>query len=137
MREKLINFETAKLAKEKGFDWPCLCYRQKSAVIGDETILEVMEGEEYYDWNSYSQVPFYSMPNQSLLQKWLRDTHKIDVNLRLNGFGHGFMYSINSIRDCKNLVEVTTLYTNGAVRVVPYEEALEKGLQEGLTLINI
>tara|TARA_R110002012_G_C11328222_1_gene576686 strand:- start:196 stop:495 length:300 start_codon:yes stop_codon:yes gene_type:complete len=99
MKEQLISFETAKLAKEKGFNWPCLCYRQKSAVIGDETILEVMEGEKYYDWNSYPQVPFYSMPTQSLLQKWLREVYNVHIQIYEEALEKGLFEALKLINN--------------------------------------
>ena len=70
-------------------------------------------------------------PTQSLLQKWFRDAHNIDIDItRCNAQNHndgvGYQYEcitpvIESISDFK-------IYGN-------YEEALEKGLQEALGLL--
>lgn len=69
MEEQIITFKTARLAREKGFfqkDYPC---------FGDDgnihTVAYFKTAKD--DMNSYFQS------TQSLLQKWLRETHKIEV----------------------------------------------------------
>lgn len=72
-----VNFEIAKLLKEKGYNIPTIAYRQKSAVKGDETILPLsIPNHEFYwtpvDWNNYSeQVPYYSMPTIAEVVMWI------------------------------------------------------------------
>jgi len=75
--DKLIDFDTAKHLKEMGFDEPTKYYRQKSAVIGDETILPLTEGEEPCDWNNYGKdVPYYSIPTEEQVREWIIKTSK-------------------------------------------------------------
>lgn len=65
MENQLISFETAKLAKEKGFREFC-CY----AYTNDG---KYMYGNEIgFYWKSYT-----ISPTQSLLQRWLREKHNI------------------------------------------------------------
>ena len=130
MKEKLVEFKTAKLARKKGFNWKCLFYRQKSAVIGDNTILEVSQGKSFFDWNSYNMegVPFYSMPTQSLLQKWLREVHGIFVNPcpHYNFKTYGVEVYSNK--------ELTSIGAD--LKFKAFEEAFEEGLYEALKLIK-
>jgi len=114
MQEELIQFETAKLAKEKGFDvqYPNGRYFNGRLITG-ENIMGI------------------AAPTQSLLQKWLRDEHKIDIGVNI---------------DINNLYEVSVLYKDdcnyyGDMQMddqgfKTYEEGLELGLQEALKLIK-
>ena len=58
------TFETAVLAKKKGFNWSC-SYEPFLANWNDTP-----------STNSYDRV---SLPTQSLLQKWLREKHQIHI----------------------------------------------------------
>ena len=58
-------------------------------------------------------------PTQSLLQKWLRETHNIFISINVN-----YCYKIYNNDE---LYEESFYYNN-------YEEALEQGLQEALKL---
>ena len=78
----LVNIELARLLKEKGFNSPTCSYRQKSAVIGDETILPLVTRKGAFDWNNYpSGVPFYSIPTIEQVVMWLHEKHGIYVEL--------------------------------------------------------
>ncbi len=94
MIEELISFETAKLAKEKGFNEQC------------------------------------SAPTQSLLQKWLREVHNIHVNV---SYGLTFTFKINGDLKGNDYVDYSNIEEYWSRT---YEEALEKGLIEGLKLIE-
>jgi hypothetical protein len=89
MKEQLILFGTAKLAKEKRFDCKVGNFFKLTTIshplIEDTCLLQNI--------NSLSDVPLFSRPTQSLLQKWLREVHNIDV-------------SVNPINDC-------TVYKDG------------------------
>lgn len=111
MKEQLVSFKTAILAKKKGFTWK-------------SQINYIDEG------NGWEEL---LKPTQSLLQKWLRDEHKIFVSPEpyiefndniLTGFYIGDIYRIEG----HILLELDDNFKT-------YEEALEKGLQEALLLI--
>lgn len=73
MEEQLISFETAKLAKEKGFN-----IQQEKGYYnhGSKVLLLWFESE-----NHNNQKDFLAFaPTQSLLQKWLYEKHQIWVN---------------------------------------------------------
>lgn len=114
MKEQLIAFETAKLAKNKGFD--------------------SIEGwSRMYNQDGEFKSPYketYPAPTQSLLQKWLREKHNILVESTHFTASH-FTYKIYK-KD--NIITILFL---GTVKDIfdNYEHALEKGLQEALKLI--
>lgn len=115
MREQLISFETAKLAKEKGFDELC-CYSFETENNFYETVKP---------WKNSEDSTEYAVCTQSLLQKWLREEHKINITITYAGKyiikikkGYGGIYELfNEIFDT-------------------YEEALEAGLKKALELIK-
>jgi hypothetical protein len=80
MKEDLIQYKTAVLAREVGFDWKTTkCYQ----LLDDGSIIKEEEGWDYEiitkinrqptDWNNTTLHD--SAPSQSLLAKWLREEH--------------------------------------------------------------
>lgn len=90
MKEELVIFETAKLAKEKGFEL---------------------------------------LPTQSILQKWLREEH----NLEVNAYGVRYTGDIKAIYYTYAINGANRLHT---YRYNTYEEALEAGLFDALESIK-
>jgi hypothetical protein len=130
MKEQLITFQTAKLAKEKGFDEIVDKIYMTNHTV--EVLFENINTLKHSDGNN----PFVSAPTQSLLQKWLRDIHNIQINIEnYHSIKEEKPYSVyveymnNGHWTYKDFDEINDYNT--------YEEALEKGLQEGLKLINI
>jgi len=116
MTEELISFETAKLAKEKGFDWEC----RMTAVEDTEHIY----GTGNDNHNQYRNN--VSIPTQSLLQKWLREEHNIQVYA---------WYDEDAAYQCLFEKMNMDIYDK-FFHFQTYEEALERGLQEALKLIK-
>jgi hypothetical protein len=121
MKEQLIEFETAKLAKEKGFEDP------NNLAYYNET------GEyKVAPWGAIEEKE-YSAPTQSLLQKWLRDVHNLHIAI----------YPITShwemdVRDCdmtKSVHSSPKLDIQNK-HFETYEQALEAGLLGALKLID-
>ena len=108
MQEDLISFETAKLAKEKGFDISTHSYyfednkfkensiKGTNGYYGDEYEFNLSEFNE--NWNDkwltkkdgdrcfgcskqQGYLETFSAPTQSLLQKWLREVHSIHIEV--------------------------------------------------------
>ena len=103
MQESLITFETSKLAKEKGFNI-------------DQVII--------HSYNKGLEESLIKGISQSLLQKWLREVHNIDIVICPHG----------------QIVYRCRIYKNGLLEQVfglelNYEILLEEGLQKGLKLI--
>lgn len=110
MEDTRVTFETAKIAKEKGFlkEWADLAYKKDDQKL-------------YGDTGIYTDYP---APTQSLLAKWLREKHNIHLiaykNINIDGYDWCYITTdgITNINSYKT-----------------YEEALEAGLQEALKLI--
>ena len=137
MQEQLITFETAKLAKEKGFDIRCThgydTFEEGHIRNGELRNLYDNYHGDYSGWKNSesSQSSYVTAPRQSLLQKWIREIHKIDVFC--DCIGSGKYYSViydNSIKEGNDKVFEQEKETS-------YEEALEIGLREALELIEI
>jgi len=108
MTEQLITYQTAVLAKEKGFEYFNSYTKQDSAV----------------EW----RVKLYNTCTQSLLQKWLREVHKTLVNA---------MFTYDEYPDTKYFPSVYfkgNVYSFSS-EYETYEQALEAGLLEALKLI--
>ena len=119
MKEQIVNFETGKLAGDNGFlkEWCNLAYSADDQKL-------------YMDTGSYTDYP---APTQSLLQKWLREVHDIEI-LVYNSYYYktGRKYYVDIL-----FVEKGDLKTFTAKLTFDfYEEALEKGLQYALERIN-
>ena len=127
MQEQLITFETAKLAKEKGFfqetnrlEIPYYNYKGEfKGDVSDWRIRKYIRGEDTSD------IEFVSAPTQSLLAKWLREKHNIHLiaykNINIDGYDWCYITTdgITNINSYKT-----------------YEEAYEIGLQEALKQIS-
>ena len=132
MQEELISFETAKLAKKKGFEL------NKYLSIDDENPRNLNS-----NFNPRNYQPWYFDLTQSLLQKWLREVHGIYVNSDhdLNPKGDGILYHTNwGYINAPTTGPRNTRYRTGGgysenEEFKTYEEALEVGLQEALKLI--
>ena len=156
MEDTLISFETAKLAKEKGFDWSVSWYathKRKAPTNPDSFYPEL---STFKNWNNNEDLNFYdrySTPTQSLLQKWLREIYGIHIHITLwISMDREYCYNANLTREmCFDKDDNLTLYysdfkdgrwrVNEDVKIEydsqnTHEKALEKGLQEALKLIK-
>jgi|TARA_R110000765_G_C18786092_1_gene591945 hypothetical protein len=125
MIEQLITSETANLAKEKKFDWNChwVLYRGTSSVLHKCDAMP-MKGK------NLESGDYVLQPTQSLLQKWLREVHNIDV------WSQPFVMD-KSLPDesYSYFIYKDGIFVKDGVDYIDSEEALEKGLQEALKLI--
>ena len=137
-----ITFETAKLAKEKGFD-----------KITDEMYpsIQAIPQLEPYNKTKFTLYKDYCLaPIQSELQRWLREEHGINViaNWYWNGSDE-YVYifeieyvpqeyqeekrRVSHVKRIHSYSEAGACYHGGYDK---YEEALEAGLAHALTLIK-
>lgn len=143
MKDQLISFETAKLAKEKGFDGSCYdCYNIRGMQYSNGWCEYIDDDEIYSPFTRSELIDNDSLaPTQSLLQKWLREVHQIviDLNCTHKNYKKTITYTWNiisfddelsgregALKKIHNMRNSSEMY---------YEEALEKGLQEALKLI--
>ena len=133
MTEQLISFETAKLAKEKGFKIPTrVMYKGNEKSYGHNNEWGI--DEQRLDGKfPYTNQQWYSIPTQSFLQKWLREKHNKHIYLfPLDNGKWGFENNSISI----NLDHIFINYMYEGKEYNSYEEALEIGLQEALKLVK-
>lgn len=142
MKEQLTSFETAKLARKKGFfngpkehglvfgPW----YNERGEYCGrtdvDDKGVEInfsTYGKEYQKFKLKS----YYAPTQSLLQKWLREEHKFYVHPVL-GLYENWGWIIEELTN-RNTINPPIKDCEGRYYKT-YESALEKGLQKALKL---
>lgn len=77
MTEQVIPFKTAKLAKEKGFNWPTNYFYYKN-----EKDLDRGDGDtDFIDINHNAYDDFYSAPTMSTLAKWLKKEYLTEEEL--------------------------------------------------------
>jgi len=149
MTEELISFETAKLAKDKGFPQDVFntpWYNRFGTECGRTDIDEggdylyygsgaytsepkrKVSKEEYYKYTSIK----FKAPTQSLLQKWLRekyDIHIIVISNLKNQYFVDYRFTDQRVDNDYDLILLSGVVYN------TYEEALEKGLQEALKIV--
>ena len=134
MKENIIIFETAKLGKEKGFNIKCSNgFRLKAEQIKElscKNNINFNGGE----WNPDDEhIKYYSAPNQTILQKWLREEHKLRVFVK-QGVSGNFNYEIYKW-NYDNVLGIWERIGNIS-SVDSYEIALENGMYHALTLIK-
>jgi hypothetical protein len=131
MEETKVGFETAKLAKEKGFNL-------NPIQIGFNYYKP--DGERLKSGEYNKEFVKYCIPycTQSLLQKWLREVHNIIVEVVA-------YYDEEQLPLSKPVKPKgyfawdyydDTFTEDKAIKTETYEEALEIGLQEGLKQIK-
>lgn len=78
MKETYVTFKTAKLLKEKGFDWECLARYDKPILSNNVSIFTEANA---IDWNTYYYGSDYkfSAPTQQMAMSWLRTTKNIHI----------------------------------------------------------
>ena len=131
MEEQLISFETAKLAKEKGFNIDCLhfyCINSTCNYTEKPYEYSFKVNANRPNKNNFGYGGTTSAPTQSLLQRWLREVHDIIVLIHQYTETKTYFYLINQEYDFE--------YDNNKLNCKTYEEALEIGLQEALKLIK-
>jgi len=112
----IINYETAKLAKTKGYNHYCIMtYQDEELTISSCYDLTNLVNEEVYT------------PTQSELQKWLRDNFQIHIEIYVNASGWGYIFTKLNGTVLKE-IEDDCFFEN-------YEAALELALIECLNLI--
>lgn len=146
---QIVNLETAKLAKEAGFDWPCndVYYLKDKKEIRLHTLFYYDElhrnGEDnlILSLSKDNQEVICSVPQQAYLQKWLRDVHRIHVTVQR--FIKSFLQGKNKdtpyfVMSCQLTEDEMAWIDNKyhASNHSSYEEALEKGLQKGLEILK-
>lgn len=128
--EELVTFETATLAKDKGFKMVATTY---------EYGIDGEIGHRNYIPHDYNIRGLVSAPTQAILQRWLRNEYKIYVlpsptSSTKDGAVSKWFFTLNQDHPSANK---EIYYFESETIGKTYEEALEEGLKEGLKLIKI
>ncbi len=134
MKDQLVTFETAKLAKEKGFEIKTMpFYRVIEPMSSDVKYFGKKDKEILVKYNNQFDSVWsdFSAPTQSLLQKWLREKHKI----------HAFAHPVEDLNSFLSIVDVMTPSAFERLYISyneynNFENALERSLKEGLKLLK-
>jgi len=122
MEEQLVSFDTAILAKEKGFDIPTrLCYSENDKY---GLALPYNAGNNLYR----NDGEYYSAPTQSLLQRWLREKCDMWVTVLVDGITYSISIWGEHVPNEDEAFETKWFLT--------YEDALDFGLRHVLTLLT-
>jgi len=132
--ETLIQFKTAKLAQEKGFDTPCenvyvetLEHTLEMGRGGDCTFpaqeSRVLKNGKFDEWD----IIHCQAPSQSVLADWLRKENNIDVFIDSVGGKNGYFYVLQDILT-GNQIKTGDKYNT-------FENSFEEGLFEALSLV--
>ena len=159
MKEQLISFETAKLAKEKDFNILQHSYYFEDGEFKENSLKGTngYYGEEYEfnlsefneNWNDkwltkkngdrcfgcskqQGYLETFSAPTQSVLQKWLREVY--DIHIKLEYFTDNTWDGILIYQNAPYEWDDNTAPVD-AENCKTYEEALEICLQKALKLI--
>lgn len=157
MQEQLVSLQTARLAKDNGFNWECLFHYSKcnnnktpepnkTRATSLKPVLEHPRSDYYtcgdvkvsdLFWNHFNKtvwkdkkaVDSYAIdcPTQSLLQRWLREVHKIDIDINRGGIRDDWYVGFRKFG--YNYNRLIAIYKT-------YELALEAGLLAALKLIK-
>jgi hypothetical protein len=115
--EDYVSFETAKLLKEKGFNWDCKTKK--------------FYPEPDYDQESPNGV---SAPTLQMAMKWLREVHNIAVSVYV--FNRDLPIKENEIRYTCDIATTKISSKEGHLRLTgTYEEACEAAIE--YCLVNL
>lgn len=126
MTEELVTLETAKLLKEKGFDWKCEHLIDRNKVITKYNLPQSMSCCTEIDGESVE----FLCPTLYIAQKWLRETKNLHIEIFYMR-GDYWVYGILTIPEH----DIIELPNRPLVHYKSYEEALEAGIEEALKLI--
>ena len=121
MKDQLISFDVAKLAKEKGLDVSSNYFREHE--YGDADF-----DDDFCNWNQYDG--YVTIITQSLLQKFIREKHGIDILVKRSFSNGEKKYILTPCFDKPRLKGYDNAEGN------TYEEALEIALIIALNMIK-
>ena len=130
MEEQLIDdlvlYNTAELAKNKGFDVPV----DRFFIVSTEKLYEDGDIFEVTNHNQFNDV--VSAPTQSLLHKWIRKKYNIIIEISRGAHPNTFSVFINVLNENAGYI-----YDGNKIKEFnSYEEAYEEGLIRTLKIVT-
>ena len=137
IKEQQISFETAKLAQKKLFDWVCTTLYVMYNGVG--TLRDC-----HYATTKNSDLDYGGVAascSQTILQKWLREIHRIEVTVYSNASGFHWTldksFNINWCSGGTHIADSSMSGPNNAGGWNAYEEAMEAGLFAALERLKV
>lgn len=130
-KESHVKFETAKLLKDKGFDWKVFHFYD-----GDGHLMH-REGDCYslYNWNYPTKDEYASQycsaPTQQMACRWLREEHGLFIEIMCGEDGGNVWYDYDILPVGKDAPIIPE--SDGLITYNEPEEAIEAALQYCLT----
>ena len=89
MNEAYVSYETAKLLKEKGFDWECRAYWH-------ENNKELIESQSPCYLRNITNPCWFgnTAPTQQMAMRWLIETHNIHIETHFLRASGDYVYNI-------------------------------------------
>ena len=146
MKEQLVSFQVAKLAKEKDFNVETLHFYCKNRTCDYiktpyKYSFEVNANQERLingEIDNFGYGITWSAPTQSLLQRWLREVHNLFVQAEIEMIVNSItLFTVKVYSDdisINNEFGICKMLTITGFKT--YEQALEVGLFEALKLIK-
>lgn len=133
MEDTLIQYDTAKLAKEKKF-WIENTQNFRSKIgtmyLGITSSQSLEDIKRIYFEESEEYV---ILVRQSILQKWLREVHNLNINIKHRAHSQTFCFNITgNYQDGESGELYSQLYS----KYETYEQCLEQAIIEALKLIK-
>lgn len=157
MEDTLIEYNTAVLAKEKGFNEPTINHWERGIDNAGWGLFNspgfILKNDQltstYINEANDEICGEFSAPTQSLLAKWLREEHNIEVGVMRYTYSGGiyqgrkYMWYVDQydpkynheIEDDDNYWILNERQSQGYEFNI-FEQAYEKGLQEALKLVK-
>lgn len=152
MNNLFVSYELSLLAKEKGFDEPCLGHYQDNIEMFTHNSIKGKLNlgflgqckSEPYDWNNVPNwgvktQKFYSAPLYQQLVDWFREKHKLHLDVTFREVKGNIVSGINSVYFD---IEIYMLSGGDAHKIYKfseysdnYYETLTKAIEQAFLLI--
>lgn len=134
--EYYVSLEVAKLLKEAGFDWKCMCYytliNPKIHIPNNGVIAFMKKYEELFRNHNETKSLIYSAPTIDVAQRWLREVKNVSVDISSTRYSE-WEYIIRRINQSNH--NDNTIFALTACGFYTYEEAQELGIKNALEII--
>ena len=137
MKDELISFETAKLAKDRGFDLDVRHFYPEWDDVGEELYSCIGQGIGEFISDDESTTRGYGdvtrVSTQSLLQRWLRENHVFVISVEPCVFTdfHTYIFFVRHGEKLGRVISSKEMLEHNT-----YEEALEEALKESLLQLD-
>lgn len=145
MEEQIVKFETAKILKEKKFDWKCRgkIHCSHYHLVENNIIpknVPVYYNDLFAPIENHNRIflnntqTFTSLPNQSLVQKWFREVHGIYIMITQEFYKDGVCHLFQVCKYKEGNYTCSGLFGDNG-EFIDYEDCLEEGILYALNLI--